>query len=670
MPFGATAQKPKQKTVSIVGKDGIRKTYTLEEAQAILAKYDLEEKARTELIKITGNDRLHRGIRIHPTYRVTHVHPDTEMQLVELACFARNWPTEYGGLGAFGHFKNFCAHTWDDLQWNDWLESQLRSLCDSEWEHKHGRTRVRFVNWVGAGSAGKTFSAGLFACAWFMADPERTSVTLTSTSKGIIAQRVWPVIQKLWWGARRRGERWEWGHMLESHKQVQAKKGDAKHSICALAVESGDLQSSLDRIKGRHTPRMMLIVDEANSTPQAIFECIPNMLTAVEELIVLVIGNAGSRLDPHGYCCEPEVGWKGITIDDTIWKTKGVPKWGIESGVCLHFDGAKSPNVLAGKTLHPHIYTYERWQAVIRHGEEYRNTLQHWSQDRGFWPADGFENTVFTEQMVLRNRGMETVHFRTVSYPIAFLDPGFGGDRCVATFADVGDSVDGGAMTVQINERVFLDPDPKKEQEADFQIAYGFKDACIKRGVNPERAGIYATGTGRGVYAITSEHWSGRVHRIEEGGAASERIASADDPRPAKEVYQNRVSELWFSARELLLAGQLKGLYHDAVIQFCSRRYEYKSKRIMVEPKPDLKLRLGRSPDDADCVAGLVEIARLNGLVLASGIHKRQADSWRELSKSVIDINEQPYSEEPSFAMHSEETFGHAFDGLSIYEAN
>src|SRR4029078_5041215 len=173
------------------------------------------------------------------------------------------------------------------------------------------------------------------------------------------------------------------------------------------------------KIKGRHTERMLVVIDEANSTPQAIFECIPNMLTGVRELVVLIIGNAGSRLDPHGRACTPKAGWKSISIDDDQWETRGVEQWGIGPGVCLHFDGEKSPNVLLGKTEHRHIYSFERWQQVLRMGEEYRNTLQHWSQDRGFWPPDGLQTTVFTEALVVSHDGMGKFDWIDVPRPCA-----------------------------------------------------------------------------------------------------------------------------------------------------------------------------------------------------------------------------------------------------------
>lgn len=620
------------------------------EKQKIRALSETEAACRAKLRRLTGNMQIHEGIRVHPKYCIPGVHPNTDDQMLELIAFARDWPIEYGGLGAFGHFKRFARMTWPEVEWNEWLEAQIGSLCDSRYERRDGRVRLRFVNWVGAGAAGKTFAAGLFACAWFMFDPKKTSITLTSTSKGIIAQRVWPVIQRFWWEAQRQGQKWEWGHMLESQKMVQAQKGDAKHSICALAVERGDLQGSLDRIKGRHTPRMMLIVDEANSTPQAIFECIPNMLTAVEELIVLVIGNAGAKLDAHGQCCEPSDGWKSISIDSDRWATKGVAKWGIEPGICLRFDGEKSPNVRAGKTLHKNIYTYERWQAVLRHGPEYRNTLQHWSQDRGFWPPDGIETTIFSEALVQTHGGKDKIDWLTTPVPCGALDPAFGGDDCLLQFGFLGEAR-GGRKVLLLTEHKLVSFDPECADPLDYQIARSVIRECKLRGVEPNWFGLDATGIGRGVAAILQMEWSTAVQRVEFGGMATDRPASASDNRPSREVYANRVTELWYSARDLLISDQLKGLYDEAIKEACSRVYEFLSRRYKVEPKGDMKVRLGYSPDHMDAIVVLVDVVRNNGLVIgaASRMSGRRQSSWNSLASSLADVSNTNYTEDANF---------------------
>jgi hypothetical protein len=564
----------------------------------------------------------------HPRYNTVGIDASADDQTVESLCFGAAWPTDYGGLGGYGHLRKFIELTWPWVEWNPWFEQTMRVLADSDYCTYIGETKLRFVSLTGPGSASKSFASGLFACAYYMVDwfrrgEPRTSVTLTSTSKGIINQRVWPIIQRCYHEAIRvdginQPYRFKWAHMVDSQKTVMGLRRDgtkdAKHSIIAMAVESGELSKAVDKIKGRHTERMVLIVDEANSTPQAIFECIPNMLTSVRELTVLVIGNAVSRLDPHGFCCEPATGWRGITIDSTQWDTKGVAKWGIGPGTCLHFDGSKSPNVLAGRTEYKHIYSYERWQHVLRLGDEYRNTLQHWSQDRGFWPPDGISTTIFSEAMVISHDGTGKFSWLSTPRPCASLDPAFGGDNCVLQFGLLGE-LPGHRLALQLTDHQLVPFDPDSPDAIDFQIAKYVAEKCRSRGVDPNLFGLDSTGTGRGVAAFINQLWSSRIHCVEFGGAASDLPASLEDPRASHEVYANRVTELWYSARELLLADQLKGLHQQAITEACARVYEFTTRRYKIEPKTDMKLRVGYSPDYMDAVVVLCDVARRNGLV-------------------------------------------------------
>lgn len=602
------------------------------------------------------------SVPFHPRYNIPGVPPEFPASHVENICFVKDWPAEYGGLGAYRHLENYIRATYPDVIWNDWLVRMLRSLTDPDYEIKFGDTRMRFVNWVGAGAGGKTFVAGLFASCWFQYDTffekPQSSVTLTSTSKGIIAQRVWPVIQKCYHESKNSdGSKFKWGHLVDSKKMVQLTKGDEKHSISAMAVEPGDLQTALDKIKGRHTARMLLIVDEANSTPQAIFECIPNMLTGVRELTVLVIGNAGSRLDPHGRCCEPKAGWKSITIDDEQWETKGVEQWGIGPGVCLHFDGAKSPNVLLGKTEHRHIYSFERWQQVLRMGDEYRNTLQHWSQDRGFWPPDGLQTTVFTEALVVSHDGMGHFDWIDQPQPCAALDTAFGGDDCVYTPGLLG-MVRGPKLALQLLTPVLVPFNPDSSDSIDYQIAQWFIARCKRDGVEPEMAGLDASGTGRGVSAFVQQLWSPRIHAVEFGGSASDLPASTTDPRASSEVYSNKVSELWYACRELLASDQLKGLGEHAVKEFCSRTYEFQSRKYLVEPKKKMKIRLGYSPDYADSTVVLVDVARHNGLRASpvAGAPRAMSSNlvWEDVQRDIALLTEGDYGATNEYAAYAD----------------
>lgn len=572
---------------------------------------------------------------------------------IELACF-RDGHNPPHGLGRYEHFLRAAKGFLPSIEWNPWLELQIQSLTDDRYAIQHGPVSVRFVSWTGCGSAGKTHSAGFYAYLWWLAAPEKSSVTLTSTSKTAIGQRVWPVIQKLhgdiidpW-----TGDQLEAGHIIDSSKMLQAAKGDSKYAIHAIAVEKGELQKAINGIKGRHTERMMLIVDEANTTPTAVFECIPNMSKGCRELVVLVIGNAISRFDTHGRCCEPEAGWNSIGVMDTQWKTKGVPEWGIDPGVCIHFDGERSPNVIRKNTLWPYLYSYEDHKRR-RHDPK---SIQYWSQDRGFWPLEGLVNTVLSEVMIDKYDGRGEFLFSTYSQPVAGLDPGFGGDKCIARFGVIGD-IGAGKLGVMLTDIVEIEAQVDDPNELDYQIARRFIAECKARQVEPRYAGVDSTGIGRGVYAVIATEWSTQVNRVEFGGSASELPASLDDPRPAKQVYDRKVTEIVFSVRELLVAGQLRGLKHDEITQFCTREYSMRGKLVRLDTKEEVKKKLGRSPDEADSVGILVHVARLNGVMIASGIQVSRSADWRKLSRDVGAALNETYGEENEFELVNDDAF-------------
>jgi hypothetical protein len=530
-----------------------------------------------------------------------------------------------------------------EIEWNPWLEDQLQSFCDARATTSEGGTRITVVAWTGPGGAGKTFTSALFATDFFLAAPEDTCVTLTSTSKTAMGGRVWAVIKDLYDNAYHpdTGARFEW-HIVNSRKVLQWPRGDEKHNIACFAVEEGELMKSIDKIKGRHTGRMLLIVDEANSTPDAIFHVIHNMKKGCHELVVLVIGNALSFFDNHGRACEPKLGWPSINIDDSRWQTRGVDEWRMPSGLCCHYDGDKSPNVVAGKTLYPHIYTYENWIEARKWGE---NSLHYWSQDRGFWAPEGMVNTVFSDPLISRCDGTGFLEFISGRVTYAFLDPAFGGDRCVLQFADVGEC-DGGLHGIQLRQPLYIEPKVNTEAERDYQIARQVIEECKAADVSPAQFGSDATGIGRGVHAIIAGEWSAEVQRVEWGGAASDSPSSQADGRPSKEIYKTRVTELWFRCREFLEAGQLKGLSLAAIKQFCSREYTKPGRFYQLFTKPECKKKLGYSPDEADAIAGLCEVVRRNGISPRGRVARTVDVAWeamrRDHVKSVALADDEP----------------------------
>jgi len=560
----------------------------------------------------------------------------TDIRVLEMIGFRIGGTLECGGISKYDHFKNYAKDALRNLQWNPWLERQFKSLCSDEMIYRKGDVTIRSVNWTGSGSGGKTFAAGLYAVLWFGVAPRFSQVTLVSSTSKMLKRRIWPTIQKIY--SQIAKTQYAFGHLIESQTMIQAEKGDSKHAIAGVAVEGGELAAAIENLKGLHSPRILVIVDEAPGTQEAIMETIPNMRTGCQDLTILTIGNAISHLDIHGRCCEPRDGWTSITVDSDTWPTKGVPEWQLPPGRCEHFDGFKSPNVLAGKTIYPYLYTLEDFQAAREAAHE-RQTIQIWSQARGFWTPSGVLKTIFDETMVERYDGKGRFIWQTFSKKIASLDPAFGGDSCILQFGEYGD-LPNGRFGVQLREHIAIQADPTSKEIIDYQIAHRVMTECDRRGIRPEDFAMDKTGTGRGVYAILRTEF-GEVLGVEFGGSPSDKPASSADPRPSSEVYEKRVTELWYSCQEFLLSEMLKGLYPEAIIEFCSREYTIKKPKICLDTKEECKKKIGRSPDHADAISVLVELARTLGAV--AGTYQKQSDRWEVEAKkwdSMYDLDD------------------------------
>lgn len=518
-------------------------------------------------------------------YGLKFDHPVTQLEL-ELYCFRNGYGPEKGFLGRFGHFKNIVSIVWPKLEWNPWLERQIESLCENSW-----------VSWSGCAASGKTFASSLYAMVWWLANPAESSVMLTSTTAKMIRKRAWANIQHLFREAKGFP-----GNLVDSKTTLQSVKGSDKEAIFAIPVLEGATSKAVANIQGVHSKRILVIVDEATDTPPAAFEACSNLAKGCEEFQFVAIGNPHSMLDEHGRFSEPENGWDSVGVETQEWKTK--------RGVCVRFDGMHSPNVKAGETLYPYLITAPQLkQAIDFEGE---TSPRFWKYSRGFWPPMGVVKTVLNEPMCIKYDVRGRNAFMSTSTTIAGLDPAFGGDRCILRFAKYGD-LESGLMGIQFGEVVPIQTDASATEPIHFQIANKVKSLCTTNGCDPQHLAIDATGEGGGLCDILHKEWSNRIRRVEFGGKASDKPVSQQDARPSHEAYQNRVTELWFSVREWVLRGQIKGMDDPTIIEFTQRLFEDEKRKIVVERKVDMKARTGKSPDLADAAALVVELARQLG---------------------------------------------------------
>lgn len=573
-------------------------------------------------------------------------------RMLEAYCYQTERTNDSGGLGPYEHFRRYIAMTWpgimEESTWHPWMEWRLRTFTDPVagvkrrlYPNQSGQSTHLFRNdvWTGCASAGKTRDAGVLSLGWWSVNPHESSVVLCSTSKNMIRRRVWPVIQKLYHEARdQKGKPIKLGHLIDSQTMLQARKGDSKHAIAAFAVEPGELQASIGKMKGMHTDRMMLVVDEADSTPPAVFELITNLRKGCREFVLMVIGNGVSMLDAHGQIAEPMAGWDSISVDSEEWETRALDKWNIEPGICLHFDGEKSPNVRAGRTKWPFIYSYEDYLSA-KSKPDYAGSIQYWSFERGFWAPEGSVDRVLTPQKIIRHHARDTFVWTTQPKPCAGLDPAFGGNVCCLQFGLLGSSAEQ-EQCLELTDTVEIHPQAKHSMPVDNQIADRVAQECRDRDVDPGWFGLDTTGPGRSIAALLSQNWSNDFRRVEFGGAASERTVGGGDERLGKDVYGNKVSELWFQVARLVENDKLRGLSNLAAQQFCMRPYSLRGKRLVVLPKDKMKELHGKSPDHADAVAVLCDLAISKG---AGGIERRANDKpWKEFRRKANEVWETP----------------------------
>jgi hypothetical protein len=228
---------------------------------------------------------------------------------------------------------------------------------------------------------------------------------------------------------------------------------------------------------------------------------------------------------------------------------------------------------------------------------------------------------------------------------VAALDPAFGGDECQLRLGKIGQPLVG-PRVLEVGKKFLLKIKQKDPKPVHYQIAHQVMDICKEHKVDPRNFAMDSTGNGGGVASVLEAEWSPMIIKVEFGGAPTDRPISNMDPRTGKEAYDRRVTELCFAARELLEGGQLKGMDNETVRQFCARLYESSSKKRKVETKADMKARIGRSPDDMDCVCVMVELARQRGLA-TTGIPMRGGTLTDQRMKTALELDEVYRQEEP-----------------------
>lgn len=599
------------------------------------------------------------GMWIQPT-----VNPlSLEMEMIRRGGKFLNKSTgKMAGNGTFFHFKEAIKLIWPEVKQHRWFD-----LFVKEWlEHK-------YVGVLGPKNSGKSLCATVCHLMDYYCFPTCTTILICSTTKERLEDRIWGEIKKFHRMAQQR-YRWLPGHLIEGRQRLitdnrdEATEGrDFRNGIIGVPCKKGNQAIAVGDFQGIKNKRVRLCGDELAALPKTFIDAIAT-LDNQGDVKVTGMGNPSETTDPLGVMCEPHVtlgGWEG-GIDQTpktkVWRTR------FEDGVCIQFPGSDSPNndvPVDQPPPYPFLMTREQME-----------------QDAQMWGKDDWHYTMFNDGRMPRGQGSRRVITKQLCRQhgaldkpqwlnsnrtkITFLDAAYravGGDRCVFGQLEFGYESkledDLGANIAQaivsqngeqpnrnmILALVDLTVIPIKADDfksPEDQIVMFVKKQHEDRGIPPDNF-FFDAGMRTSLVTAFGRLWTPKVNSLDFGGKPTERRVSADIDVSCRDYYSKFVTELWYSVRLIIEAGQFRGMTEDVMAEGCSREWKtVGGNKIEVETKSEMKEKTGKSPDLFDALVCGVEGARQKGFIIKRLGFRRKTPAdelWKqEIKKKAVTL--------------------------------
>jgi hypothetical protein len=477
---------------------------------------------------------------------------------------------------------------------------------------------------AGAASMGKSFPVALWVYLDWCSAPHCTSAWVATTTLGASEDRIWGIISKLWKCARiQYGKLIDYRHMIVWGGASNDEDKDYRNAIKALAFQSGNEgQKAIDTTRGRKNDRVRLALDELPEMELGAITARVN-LSANNDVTFIGIGNPSAGDNPHTRWAMP----KGKSNFDTV--NPDLMNWETETGICLFYNGMKSPNFDARPdepSPFPFLMDRKKQEIMLKqcYGDE--NAIDYVRNAIGWWPKSGFIQTVITSDLIRNADTNEEPIWDSEGFTkVAGFDTSFtiGGDRCVLTIAKLGFVRGTRNRVMWLESQKVIQLSANAAAEFEIQLATEVVSICRAAGVKPTKFGMDVSGDGGRVGQAIIREWlrtdstGAAIALISSMGKPTDRIAAEVDRRPCSDVYDRLVSEYYYSAYHAFKSRVLFGIDANSELarELCLRRYTLKNKKIAIETKDDLKKRTGYSPDLSDSLIYALEMARRNGLV-------------------------------------------------------
>lgn len=525
------------------------------------------------------------------------------------------------GAGLAHHVKALAQLCLPWFYWHRWNELCLKELCAGN----------RRVSIFGAASSQKTSIASLYAWAIYSAMPRGTTVLVSTTTREMLEMRIWGEIKMIWRKARERVP-WLPGVLTDSAQRIttdgkEVEGREFRDGVVGRPVKKGNEWVGLGDFVGIKNDRVIVIADEFHLCNEGVAKSMSN-LASNDNCIFISLGNLGDLSTPLGDECEPEHGWDSISDSNKARSYK--TKW--FGGVAIQLPGEDSPNLDWPEGAEPFKKLIGRRhlkECEVNYG---KGTPLYNMMAGGQIPRGTLEMRVLTKQVCLQFNAFDPVtwggetltrlYCADLSYTFEH------GDKSVGIALEFGRDKEDKIKIALLGRPKVFEPNRSAGGTQEDQLAALIKEECEKLEIPPSQ--FFFDGTGRSSFtAACMRLWSTSIQPIEFGGRATERVNFAGRKRqdekmkdkgellPCHDVFEKFVSELWFALRFAVEADQVRGLTEDIVKEASLRLYRIvKGNKMEVEPKKEMKVRLGRSPDSTDALVTGLEGARRLGFPL------------------------------------------------------